>query len=99
MFDLLEPAAALIVGLIGLAGVLATMRQRAAAEAAQRFWSRLMWALDAAMDDDPRTRQTGERTLHVLMRHPECTDEDRRLIRTVLDGNRRHYRGRRGTCS
>lgn len=86
----IAPAATILVGILGLIGVLATLRQRARAEAADRFWKRLMWALDAAMSDDPRTRETGERTLRALATHNECSTQDRRLIRTVLDGNRRH---------
>ena len=86
----IAPAATILVGILGLIGVLTTLRQRARAEATDRFWKRLMWALDAAMSDDPRTREAGERTLLALRRHPEATADDKRLIRTVPNGNRRH---------
>lgn len=87
---LIAPTATIIVGLLGLIGVLATLRQRARAEAADRFWKRLMWALDAAMTDDPRTRETGERTLRALASHRDCSNNDRRLIRNTLASNARH---------
>lgn len=86
----IAPAATILVGLLGLIGVLATLRQRARAEAADRFWKRLMWALDAAMADDPRKRESGERALRTLARHRECTHDDRRLIRNTLASNARH---------
>lgn len=91
MLSFLIPAAAtILVGILGLTGVLATTRQRAADESSRRFWKRLSWALDAAVSDDPRTRATGERTLRVLADSDQCTDDDRRVIETVLAGNRRH---------
>lgn len=90
MLTILAPAATILVGLLGLVGVIATIRQRANAEAADRFWKRLMWALDAAMSDDPRARHTGEHTLRILTTHRDCTDDDRRLIRNALEANLRH---------
>lgn len=91
MLSILIPATAtVLVGILGLVGVVATMRQRAGAEARERFWTRLSWALDAAVSDDPRTRETGERTLRALTDSDHCTVDDRRVITAVLDGNKRH---------
>lgn len=87
---LLAPAATIAVGILGLIGVIATLRQRAIAEASDRFWKRLMWALEAAATDDPRTRENGERALHALASHRHCAADDLRLIRNALASNLRH---------
>lgn len=84
MLTLLAPAATILVGLLTLAGVIATLRQRAGAEAKERYWKRLLWALETSTSRDPENRAAAVAALHILHRDPLATDEDKRLINAVI---------------
>lgn len=57
----------LIVGLIAIAGVLITWRQKNTADRRSEWWRRLAWAYERAFSDDPAEQELGWELINVLV--------------------------------
>lgn len=62
----------LVSGLFTLGVTLITTRIRARAEASQRMWTQIEWALDKALEGKtPEARQAGRRAAKAMAEHSE----------------------------
>lgn len=73
----------LIVGLIAIAGVLITWRQKNTADRRSEWWRRLAWAYERAFSDDPAEQELGWELINVLVASPLATKDDSDIVQVV----------------
>ncbi len=73
----------LIVGLIAIAGVLITWRQKNTADRRSEWWRRLAWAYERVFSDDPAEQELGWELINVLVASPLATKNDSDIVQVV----------------
>lgn len=73
----------LIVGLIAIAGVLITWRQKNTADRRSEWWRRLTWAYERVFSDDPAEQELGWELINVLVASPLATKNDSDIVQVV----------------
>lgn len=103
------PVATLVVGLVGIAGVLATLIQRSWSEAQDRahktrhdqrteWWRRYQWAAEQVnQQDNERAEEFGRAVISALTDEATITDSERAILRAVADRRGERDTGREPT--
>lgn len=87
----------LAIGIVGIVGVIATVRQRLTADLRSAWWSRAQWALDQTHDrDDDDIRGDGWAALGHLTESAMITPDDQLLLTAIAVGRRHRHNERNG---
>lgn len=75
----------LIVGVLAVAGVMATVSQRTRADNRAQSWSRITWCLDHTVSDDDDEAALGWKVFGTVATTPFIAKTDRRTLWTIAE--------------
>lgn len=75
----------LFVGVLGIAGVIGTIRQRALADARAQAWQRITWCLDHTVSDNDAEAELGWRLYSTIITSKLITDTERAVLTEVAE--------------
>ncbi|MBY6569048.1 hypothetical protein HQ343_20995 [Rhodococcus sp. BP-154] len=75
----------LIVGVLAVAGVMATVSQRTRADNRAQSWQRITWCLERTLSDNSDEAELGWKVFSTVATTPFIAKTDRRTLRAIAD--------------
>jgi hypothetical protein len=82
---LITPVAVLVAAVVGLTGVVVTLRQKRSNDDRDAWWKRAQWAIDKSLSSDDGEAQVGLGAMVILATTDTPTKDDLRLLRVAID--------------
>ncbi|WP_271395481.1 hypothetical protein [Neomicrococcus lactis] len=79
----IAPLATLLAVVIAFLSYRGTLKQKTQSDDRNAWWSRVQWALDSALSDDPQRRETGLVAIEHMHTSPWATSIDLALLRSM----------------